>query len=503
MSRKKKTLLNVVVSLVKLTLYTLLALPVSREIISYYGSSVNGVIATASQTTVLLQILEGGFTIATLVALFKPFVQKDFDKFNRLLSVTAAAFKKLAVIALTVGLSISIIYPCFINADLAYWKCVLIFFMITVSTVLNFAFFQPRIIAFFVAQKEYVVQSNTMAFNTLSQLTMLLLVLLHCDVLWLRFAVMLILAAKGVCICFLAKREFPFMRLDVPSEGEKIHGTGDVLIGNIITALYAAGPIFMIAVMFGTVAASVFSVYNMFFSLISNTMYVIAIAPKSAFGQLMYDGEGAAGRKFKDLFGAFETVVMGLQTISYATAFVVVLPLLALYTSKMSDSACYINPFYALCFSLLGFSQNIHVPAELLLQVGSRFKAIRNIQIVVLITMLVCGCVGAKLWGMQGMLCGIIVANCVRVSCEVFCAYRNILNKKLTLFLMKLVLMVLFGIGIAALEMQIKLPLPTWGSALGFAAGVAALNALAVGVLAYVLIPRGAINVIFHKLHES
>ena len=502
MSRKKNTLLNIAASMTKLILVTLLSLFVSREILNYYGSSVNGVIATATQTTILLQILEGGFTTASLVALFKPFVQKDFDGFNRILSITASAFKKIAVFALLAGLLISVVYPLCMKTSLEYWKCVLIFGMITVSAVLNFAFFQPRIIAFNVAQKEYVTQTVTLIFNTLSQLLMLGLVFLRRDVVWLRFSVMIMLAANGVCICLLAKREFPFLRLDVPCAGQKIRGTWDVMIGNVVAALYAAGPIFMIATIFGAVAASIYSVYHMFFAIISHTLFAIAIAPKSAFGQLMYDDNAGSREKFNDLFATFETAIIGIGTIAYMTAFVVVLPLLKLYTQKMSDAKSYISPFYALFFSLLGLTQIIHIPAGLLMQIGGRFKAIKKIQFVMLASMLAMGCAGAWLWGVRGMLCGIIAANCILACCEIGYAYKYILGGKLRSFLSKLLTIVSAGAALAAVETRFTPPLPTWISALGFAAAAAVLNALLIGLLAYILIPKGVVNMLSAKFHR-
>lgn len=512
MQRKKNTLLNIIASLAKLALATLLSLVVSREILNHYGSSVNGVIATASQTTILLQILEGGFTTATLVALFKPFVAKEYDTFNRILSTTSSAFAKIALLTLLAGGAIAILYPLWLTrhgTTLAYWKCASIFGFITVSAALNFAFFQPRIIAFSVAQKEYVTQTSTMIFNTLSQLLMLLLVTMRADVVWLRAGVMVMLALNGVCICMLAKKEFPFLRLDIPNGGQKIRGTKDVIIGNVVSALYAAGPIFMIATVFGTAAASIYSVYYLFFSIISHTLFAIAVAPKNAFGQLLYDEKAPPG-KFDTLYTAFETVIAGIGTIAYVTAFVVILPLLRVYTQKMSDSASYIEPFYALFFAALGFTQIIHIPSGLLMQISGRFRAIKMIQSVMLALMLIFGALGAAVGGLKGMLCGFLGANCILACCEITYSYRTLLKKKP--FPLAARLGILFCLGLCIIFAESKFPIrkTIWGAVLAYSAVIAIVNTFLLGGATFFLMSKPArkqvldlVNLLFKRSRRA
>ena len=488
MSRKKSTILNIIVSCTKLAVSSLLAIVVSQRILMCYGSSVNGVVATATQLVLLLQVLEGGFTTATLVALYQPYVRSDYADINAIISTTALAFRRIALIALSAGIIISVIYPCFLRTSLSYGRCVVVFGLIVLTTVLNFAFFQSRQIMFAVAQKEYIPQTVTMVCITASQLLMLLLASLKVDIIWLRAGVALLLAINGILICLLARRYFPFLKLDVPSLSRKIKGTGDVVVSNIAAVLYSAGPMFLVATFMGASMASVYSVYYSLLSIVSHVLFFIVIAPKNAFGQLWHEG-AAVREKFTDFFQTFETGIMVLAVGAYVTCAIAILPFMRLYTAKLPDAASYLNATYVLAFCLLNFSLVFHSSSSLLLEVCGRFRVIRKIQIIRLFVMLFLGCGGAYGYGIVGMLFGLLGANCVVVTWEIIYVYRHILQQSCLLFILKFTVLVSAGVVLFGLEWRWLPPMKSW-EAVFLISGVTGLfNILMLGLLSLLVIP--------------
>ena len=495
MSRKKSTILNIIVSCTKLAVSSLLAIVVSQRILMCYGSSVNGVVATATQLVLLLQVLEGGFTTATLVALYQPFVERDYDEFNQILATTSRAFKKIALLALGCGMVISVVYPVFLKTDLAYGKCVVVFGLIVLTTVLNFAFFQPRQIMFAVAQKEYIPQTMTMICITASQLLMLVLIHFKLDILWLRFGVALLLAANGIWICALARKYFPFQNLNVRGPKRKINGTGDVVVSNIAMVIYKVSPMFLVATFFGAAMASVYSVYFSIFSIVNYMLFFITIAPKNAFGQLWHEGEGVR-EKFTDLFQTFETGILVLSVSAYATCAVAALPFMRLYTAKLPDADSYLNPVYVVAFCLLNLTQIFHISASLLLEICGRFKMIKRVQIARLVLMLAFGCGGVAVCGVAGMLLGLALANLMVALCEIVYAYRCILKQGIRLFVRKVVLLAAAGGILCWLELEWLPPLTSWHAVFLAAGAIGLLNLALTGVLSLLIIPekiRGAL----------
>ena len=70
-NRTKSTFLNAIVMITNTALLSFLALISTNLILKNYGSDYNGVVATANQFVNLILIVEGGFTTAINVALFK------------------------------------------------------------------------------------------------------------------------------------------------------------------------------------------------------------------------------------------------------------------------------------------------------------------------------------------------------------------------------------------------------------------------------------------------
>ena len=77
MNKSKQSILTAL-SAITLTLISgIFALLVTKLVIVEYGSDFNGLNSTASQFISMLLIIEGGFTIATNVALFTPMASND------------------------------------------------------------------------------------------------------------------------------------------------------------------------------------------------------------------------------------------------------------------------------------------------------------------------------------------------------------------------------------------------------------------------------------------
>ena len=200
--------MNILVFGTKYIVFSLLSFFVSQQILIVYGSSVNGVVAAATQIMALLFILEGGFTTATVTALYKPYVEQDYTEYNIIISTTCKAFRKIACLTLLIGLPVSFLYPLFLKTELSYIKCSIIFGLICFTTAINFYFFQVRQIMFHVAQKEFIPQTIAMICTSVAQLLMVLVIFLKQDILIVRGVVALMLTISGISVCLLAKRFF-------------------------------------------------------------------------------------------------------------------------------------------------------------------------------------------------------------------------------------------------------------------------------------------------------
>ena len=112
-NRNSFSLLNAISAMCLTITNGLLTIVVTRFILARFGSDFNGLNSTANQIVNVLLILEGGFTLASNVALFYPLTHGDYKQVNGILSATKKKFKKIAVIFISIGTLISIVYAFF------------------------------------------------------------------------------------------------------------------------------------------------------------------------------------------------------------------------------------------------------------------------------------------------------------------------------------------------------------------------------------------------------
>ena len=119
MNRNIYSLLNAV-SAIGLTLVNgLLGLVATRCILIHFGSDFNGLNSTANQIVNVLLILEGGFTLASNVALFAPLNAQDYSRVNGILSFTKKKFREIGVAFLGIGIVVAVIYSLNVNSGLS------------------------------------------------------------------------------------------------------------------------------------------------------------------------------------------------------------------------------------------------------------------------------------------------------------------------------------------------------------------------------------------------
>ena len=82
LNKNKMSLLNAATAMAMTMVNGLLGIVVTWFVIAEFGDDFNGLNSTANQIVNLLLILEGGFTVASNVALFGPLGRQETDVVN-------------------------------------------------------------------------------------------------------------------------------------------------------------------------------------------------------------------------------------------------------------------------------------------------------------------------------------------------------------------------------------------------------------------------------------
>ena len=140
MNKGKKSLLNAMSALIQMAAVSIIGLILTKTIISYFGSEYNGINSTVNQIINALMILEGGFTLATNVALFNPFSQDDHQTVNGIVSATRKRFVTVGLIALIIGLIVTFVYQFMVDGNMPRELISAIMITVLLPSCFNLAF---------------------------------------------------------------------------------------------------------------------------------------------------------------------------------------------------------------------------------------------------------------------------------------------------------------------------------------------------------------------------
>ncbi|GAB1431751.1 hypothetical protein MASR2M29_03760 [Spirochaetota bacterium] len=405
MNRSKQSILTAISAFSLTLLNGIFALVVTKMVIVEYGSDFNGLNSTANQFISMLLIIEGGFTIAANVALFKPMASNDIYAINRILSATRKIFNKMGIIFFFIGSSASIIYALIINSDLSPMTSFLVFFMTVVSTSFNLSYATKFRILLQSENKEYILNSIQIITLILSQLLILATIFSNGNMLLVRLSTMLGSIINSFLIAIITNKKYKDINFEEEPDYESINGTKDIFIQKVTSMIYSTIPILFISATVGTIYASVYIVYNNIFQLLKSIMYSFINAPRIGFGKLIAERDSDYILK---VFLQYEFIVCFVMLTLLSTAAVLIMPFISLYTIGITDVSYY-NWIIALLLICITFFEIIHIPSGNIINMAGKFKVGRKIQTLASIVLVTVMIIGNITFGFYGILLSVLV----------------------------------------------------------------------------------------------
>jgi O-antigen/teichoic acid export membrane protein len=444
MNKKKKSMYNAIVNIANVTIVSILSLVSVNLIINNYGSDYNGVIATANQLINMILIVEGGFSVAINVALYKYLVSNDYANINKILSYTNKKFKQIGLFLLGIGTIATIIYPFFIKSPLPYFTISMIIFMVVLSTFASLFYAVKWRIMFQTAQKEYIINGWGIILNIFFSVLLIVLAYFKFDMFFLRLSVLLNAIFNCVLVYYLFKKQFPKADYNEEVDNVNIKGVSDVFFQKMTMVIYGTAPILFIATFINTSFASIFAVYNYIYLVGKNILASVCAAPVNAFGQLISEkGKPYVYEKYK----IFEFIIMLFAAILLTSILIMIVPFVKLYTQNVHD-VNYINYGIAILLAITIFLEVIYYPCEMLLNVSSNFKMARNIRIISCATLVIAMLIGVMVLSIYGVLIAMIISNLILLIYGTKYIHENYFNSSSSSSIRILALNIIIATGI-------------------------------------------------------
>lgn len=451
MNKTKKTFYNTLATSAQMLVMQIISLVVSRKVLEVYGSDLNGVNAILSNVMDWILLLEGGLTLASNVALFKPFVNKDYDRCNHILSATKKKFQKIGILVLVCGIAMAVFYPLVIKTNILYIDILLMFSMMSLSTSFSVFYTRKYALLYNVSQSEYINTLVTTIVSVIGNAVIYVIAISGLDYLWIRLVYLLVTIATGLVLAFIAKRRYPFIDYSVEPDNEAIKGTKDVVFQKLTGLLRNSAPMIFISILVSSAYASVYSVYIFVYGFVRKLVLMVITATQSGIGQLIAEKEADDVYKVYRVFEFTSTfAVCWLMSV----AIPMTMPFIRFYTKNVSDIN-YIDGL--LLFFIAGdiFIQVMHVPSGTVMNMSGAFKKNKNYQIISIAIMVAAIFILSLLSGIYGLLAGIMIGDLVLAVLEVNYARKSFFKKSYWEFFRPIIVNVLICAPLMYLEMRL------------------------------------------------
>lgn len=428
----------------------LLGIISTKFIIEFFGSDFNGLNSTANQIVNVLLIIEGGFTLASNVALFSPIGEKKYDIANGILVATKKKFKRVSGIFLLVGFFVAVFYVFIVNSNLPKELIFTVIIMTIIPQAFNLYYATTYRVLLQSQQKEYIINIITMLTIGLGHIGNIIMIISGGSMWLVRFITMVCALMNSFMIGWYVKKRNDFIDFTVQPKPDLIKGTNDVMIQKITGVIYNSAPIVFLSIspIGGTLLASIYAVYNNVFTMIKSLLHSVIDAPRLGIGQVLSE------RSRKDVWNVFKQY----EFISFFTIFIMltttctlILPFIKLYTTGVNDINYY-DSIIALLMVIIAAIEMLHIPSGHLINMAGEFRVSKNFQLIACAILLISMSIGGSILGIYGMLIALLVTAISLSIMEMGYVHISFFEGKLIEVTKTIVPFVIFGIILCIIE---------------------------------------------------
>lgn len=424
MSHDKRIKNNLISSLVYQVVLISLSFLLPRLYLENFGSEVNGVLSTIKQIFVYMFLLEAGVGLATTQALYERIGKKNYQSINEVLSATHSYYSKTGIIYLAIVLVIAVVYAYVIPTSMDSGTVFCIVILTAVPALFSYFVQAKYRILLEVDGRKYVINNSDTVLQIASSAGKILVILLTDSLILMQLVYCIMYVAQLSFLYFYAKRRYKWLDLKAKPDFQAISQKNSVLVHQLSGMVFNNTDVILISALCDFKAASIYAIYNIFFSQVQNFIANVSSSFNFALGQAFnIDRE-----RFKRLFNVYETFYVAATFLVYTLMAVFLLPLIQIYT-KGIDDADYTNTLLVFLFVIMNLASNIKIPVNSVIEFSGNFQKTRSFAIWEMVINLTVTVAAILTMGICGAIIGTVAALVYRGIVTIRFSNRNVLER--------------------------------------------------------------------------
>jgi hypothetical protein len=347
-------------------------------IIGNYGSEVNGLFSTISQTVVLVGLLQAGISTAATYSLYKPIGNGDISRVNIVIEQVKRMFRKVGMLVFIIGILASFVLCITIKTSLnrfiIYFVCLLFF----AKTGFDLYISQAMRVFFTANESRYIISIGMLIGHLTYYGLTIISIVLKLPYVMMYVALLLGCFFEAFFLLFYYKKQFAPYHIEKEALAESddaniTKNVRDATINEVSHSAVGATIPIIISICYGLTGSSVYAVYTMIFNALiiaSKTVYS-SFAP--SYGIVTAEGDVV---RINRVFEIFQFLFMAFTTWMFMCVSYLILPFVSIYTKSFTDID-YINPIMMVLLVVYGCFYSYRIPYNITVSANGLFKETR------------------------------------------------------------------------------------------------------------------------------
>jgi len=429
MNRTTKLKMNSVTSLLNRIAILISGLILPRFILLYFGSEVNGLVASIRQFLSIITFLDLGVGSVVQSALYKPLANKDNRQTSIVLKTARNYFKNIAYALIIYIVLLMLVYPLIINSSLGYIPTAFLIFSLSINLFARYYFGIVNEILLNANQSGYVQLGSEIVVVILNLVASVYLIAQGFSIQIVQLATGLIYLIRPMFLAYYVNKHFN-LDYDVEVNEDPLPQKWGG-IGQHIAYTVQNNTDITVLTLFSTLEnVSVYSVYNMVVRAIRLLFTSLTAGMTPFFGDLLASEEYDL---LNDYFSKIEWLLHTAVTFLFGMTAVLITDFVQIYTAGVDD-VNYNAPIFAIVLVVAYAMYSIRTPYRMLIfsaghyketQVSSFIEAGLNIGISILLV---------NNFGLISIAFGTLISMAYQTLYLVFYLSKNIIHRSVKIF---------------------------------------------------------------------
>lgn len=439
--KNKITLLNVISSVLLQLCNILFTFIVPQIILSYFGSSVNGLISSLTQFLSYISLIEGGITGVITASLYKPLVDNDLKKISSIVKTSDKFYKKIGLIFIIYSFILAVSYPLIFKTNFSFLYVFSLTIILSLNLLIQYMYSLSLKTLLIADKKVYIASFTQIIIIIINLILVIVCVHFYPNVHLLKLICGLLFLIQPIVYSKYIKKHYNIYN-SITIDNELIKNRWNGFAINIAAFIHFSTDITILTIFTDLSTVSVYSVYSLVTSGLRTIINSISSGINPTIGQLLASGDD---KVTITKFNIYEYIIIFLVFLVFCVSGLLITPFVMIYTSGISD-ANYYQPIFGVLLLISEALYLIKVPHLNLSYSANMFKEITIPAFVEAALNIVVSLISVKKWGLIGIAIGTIAGMLYRMIFQVEFTKKILKNFKSIDFYKKIIVFILASI---------------------------------------------------------